>query len=751
MESVWRKSPPEPGILVKSEIEFDFESDPEYDIMENQIELDNMTEDELKAEVQDIQKTEVQVKSEPEAVIWIKGEPESDVEMKNEQESDNMSKKPVKYYSQDELECIMNTSGALQESEGSYSDSDDGQEDNLECEVLYDSDIDQDYVPKSSDEESDDMSDVDMPRPPAHKKTRRTSTPSKRCAASPPTTHAASTSAAPAAIPPSAPDTPAGVRGRRKTHVRHEEDAPSIVDFERATLSSTSGFRWSCRPQVQSATRTAARNIITPFTPGPTREAMSANTPEKCFSLLFEDQIIAQIVECTNMKIDINAAKHPRRTATYNKTEPEEVCALLGILIFSGCQRDNHLSTTEMWDMNNGPAIYRVAMSQGRFEFLINCLRFDDLYTRQQRQKDDKFAPIRKIWDIFIEKCGKMYMASENITVDEQLLAFRGRCPFRLYIPSKRAKYGMKLVLANDNQSKYLLNAIPYLAKQGTRPKGNINLGHYFTKELTRPYHGTNRNVITDNCFTSVPLVTDLLDNCGMTLVGTVKGNKREIPKEMLDKDNRNPGSSAFLYTKDVTFVSYVPATSKTKKKMVLLLSSMHTQPNLGVTGKPEIIEFYNFTKGGVDSFDEVCAQYSCGRETKRWPLCLFYWMLNASCINSWIIHSENVRRTGGKVLIRRKYMQQLARCLITPWAQKRLGSPNLPRTVCKLICTFCSLPSSAAGAPGTPVAGSHGPLVRCVECPKRSDRKTRHRCHGCRQHVCPRHFYPVCANCLTR
>ena len=94
MNSFWRKSPPEPGILVKKEKEFDFESDPEYDIMENQIELDNMTEDELKAEVhyiqkaevQDIQKAEVQVKSEQEADIWIKGEP--DVGMKYEQESD---------------------------------------------------------------------------------------------------------------------------------------------------------------------------------------------------------------------------------------------------------------------------------------------------------------------------------------------------------------------------------------------------------------------------------------------------------------------------------------------------------------------------------------------------------------------------------------------------------------------------------------------------------------------------------------
>ena len=88
MESFWRKSPPEPGISVKSEIEFDFESNPEYDIIENQIELDNMTEGELKAEVQDMQKAEIQARSELQADIWIKGKLEADAGMKNEPESD---------------------------------------------------------------------------------------------------------------------------------------------------------------------------------------------------------------------------------------------------------------------------------------------------------------------------------------------------------------------------------------------------------------------------------------------------------------------------------------------------------------------------------------------------------------------------------------------------------------------------------------------------------------------------------------
>lgn len=145
-------------------------------------------------------------------------------------------------------------------------------------------------------------------------------------------------------------------------------------------------------------------------------------------------------------------------------TEPAEIRALLGILISSGCQRDNHLSTREMFSPQTGSPLYRAAMSEEPFTFLVSCLRFDDKETREQRRLTDRFAAIRKIWDIFIDKCRKMYTPHEHLTVDEQLLGFRGHCQFRMYILSKPTKYGIKLVLINDN--KYLLGAIPYLGKQ---------------------------------------------------------------------------------------------------------------------------------------------------------------------------------------------------------------------------------------------------------------------------------------------
>ena len=54
---------------------------------------------------------------------------------------------------------------------------------------------------------------------------------------------------------------------------------------------------------------------------------------------------------------------------------------------------------------------------------------------------------------------------------------------------------------------------------------------------LTQKYNFSNRNVTVDNWFTSVPLILDLVRNCGLTLLGTVKSNKKEIPAIMNSKE----------------------------------------------------------------------------------------------------------------------------------------------------------------------------------------------------------------------
>ncbi|KAJ8869320.1 hypothetical protein PR048_030895 [Dryococelus australis] len=53
---------------------------------------------------------------------------------------------------------------------------------------------------------------------------------------------------------------------------------------------------------------------------------------------------------------------------------------------------------------------------------------------------------------------------------------------------------------------------------------------------------------------------------------------------------------------------------------------------------KPEIITYYNGTKGGIDALDKECANYSTGRWAKRWPMAIFYHLLDISAVNSIVL-----------------------------------------------------------------------------------------------------------------
>ena len=61
--------------------------------------------------------------------------------------------------------------------------------------------------------------------------------------------------------------------------------------------------------------------------------------------------------------------------------------------------------------------------------------------------------------------------------------------------------------------------------------------------------------------------------------------------------------------------------------------------PESGDMKKPEIITFYNSTKGGVDMVDQMAGEYDTSRNSRRWPLTVFYTLLNVSTINAYILY----------------------------------------------------------------------------------------------------------------
>ncbi|KAF2890601.1 hypothetical protein ILUMI_15572 [Ignelater luminosus] len=66
-------------------------------------------------------------------------------------------------------------------------------------------------------------------------------------------------------------------------------------------------------------------------------------------------------------------------------------------------------------------------MSEVRFNFLLICLRFDQ---KENRNRSDRFSPLRTVWKKLIRNCTAI-LPHCYVSIDEQLLEFRGKCPFR--------------------------------------------------------------------------------------------------------------------------------------------------------------------------------------------------------------------------------------------------------------------------------------------------------------------------------
>ncbi|UYV79909.1 hypothetical protein LAZ67_18001024 [Cordylochernes scorpioides] len=413
------------------------------------------------------------------------------------------------------------------------------------------------------------------------------------------------------------------------------------------------GYKWNKNHAIIGRTR--SHNIIThlPGLKGPAKP--KPNCGIDIFNLFFTAAIIKQISEFTNAKIEEFRQRISDLTkSTYsNFTSEIEIRAFSGLLYLAGVYKSGHENVESLFASDGtGRDIFRSVMSVKRFPFLLLCIRFDNFKTRC---KEDRLSPIRDISQTIIEKFKSCYTPAEYLTVDEMLVGFREKCPFKIYIPSKPNKYGIKIVILADSRTHYMYNAMVYTGKSKTPKSKELSLPTQIVLDISRPLWKSNRNITADNWFTSIELVEH-----GLTYLGTMRKNKPQNPPQFQPHPKRESGTSIFGFSGTKTLVSYVPK----KRKSVILISSMHHDNKCDeTTGKPDIIMDYNLTKGGVDTIDQMVSNFSTSRRSRRWPLALFYALLDITALNSYIIFNYQIDKKDQKE--RSTFIVDLRRSLI--------------------------------------------------------------------------------------
>ena len=182
-----------------------------------------------------------------------------------------------------------------------------------------------------------------------------------------------------------------------------------------------------------------------------------------------------------------------------------------------------------------------------------------------------------------------------------------------------------------------------------------------------------------------------------------MRNDRRDICPQMTRKKSLN--ESAYFYSAGVTALSMQCKPNKS----VVLFSSMHAGPGTDRDGKPEILDFYNHNKCGVDIVDQMTRIYSTKSASRRWPVAVWCNMLDIAAINGWVIfkkctNSNVSRRDFVFKLVTQLCHPRTGTVSDTPTSVEGLPQPvSLKRRHCaidfcsntaNITCSFCDKPT---------------------------------------------------------
>ncbi|KAF2896788.1 hypothetical protein ILUMI_09383 [Ignelater luminosus] len=281
-----------------------------------------------------------------------------------------------------------------------------------------------------------------------------------------------------------------------------------------------------------------------------------------------------------------------------------------------------------------------------KFDQIKKYLHFVDGETyNPATHPNPKLNKIFPIYERLVERFQNLCVPEKNITIDESLLLYKGRLGWVQYIPLKRARFGIKTYLLCESKSGYVYNFVIYTGK-GTilDPEYSaLPISSQVVMTLVKPLLNKGYCLTMDNFYNSLQLA-DLLVSKKTDVYGTLRANRKEVPKEL--------STTKILKGEVIGFQRGKVAVLKWKdKKEICLLSSIHgvETVNLQKRGetisKPKLVHEYNNTMGGVYRVDQHLADYTLPRKRgKKYYKKIFFHLFDLALWNSFVLYSK----TGG-------------------------------------------------------------------------------------------------------
>ena len=284
-------------------------------------------------------------------------------------------------------------------------------------------------------------------------------------------------------------------------------------------------------------------------------------------------------------------------------------------------------------------------MIRNRFQKILQFLHFADNSNYDTTDPGyNKLFKVRDIVEFLVDRFKTVYIPSENISIDEELLLYKERLSFKQYIPCKRARFGIKLFSLCED-SDYLWNFFVYLGKttinenqhQLERRLGKSGVA---VNSLLSDLLGLNYKLLVDNWYMNETLF-DYLYESKTSAVGTVRKNRLKLP-ESVTNEKLGRGQFTLRRKENMLVVRYQD------KKEIYLLLTMHKADIVNVRKRSHgdvqkliVIHDYNKKVGVVGKNDAMIGNYSCVRKTYKCYIIFFFHFLEEALYNAFVVYSE--------------------------------------------------------------------------------------------------------------
>lgn len=400
----------------------------------------------------------------------------------------------------------------------------------------------------------------------------------------------------------------------------------------------------------------------------------------------------------------------------------------MSVIIYMGVVKCS--AFTDYW---RGGKLYSLpfpsrVMASKKFLRICESLRLSSSEAEAANEKKrgtaafDRFCKIKPIYNEMRDACRRNYHPSQEISVDEQMVASKARTGIKQYLNKKPDHWEYKLFVLADSRNGYTWDFFVYEGKhQGNSSKG---LGYESVMELVNTrLLGTGYKLFVDNFYTSPALFRDLLEK-RIWACGTICPKVTGFPKTDVNSlDSKSPrGSMRWIRKDSLLFVQWrdtrdvslcstlhtarvadtvrrrvkgadgqwavndfpVPPAVKDYNRYMICPPTFYALRNVIICVLDMFMSWYIFLNvlflsrfmGGVDLSDALIGNYKVQRKTQKWYKTFFYHLIDIAIVNAFLLHKDIARGKGEVPMNQKAFRETLVEEL------SEVGSPSTDRPV---------------------------------------------------------------------